>query len=191
MICLPDAHIVERTGSQSWPQRTPSSQYLSEPTLLVCESVWMCMCCMCVVCMHVGGYTCGSQGENLSLSLPHSIPLRQSLSLNLDRSWQQVSSSNPLNARSSQCWVIGILFYMGAGDLNSGPHACTASALSQRAISSVLSPCFMLTFVTVILMLIIQIKVFPWVFPEVHNLDHPTTPCPNTSPGLVLYFYVF
>lgn len=63
----------------------------------------MCTCGMRVVYMHV--CVClwvhmgkpEGDGECLSLSLPHSIPWRQSLSLILDLSWQPVSSSQPPN----------------------------------------------------------------------------------------------
>lgn len=77
-----------------------------------------------------------------SFILVYHIPLRQSLSLNLALGWQPASHTSscfcPLltPARAKEFMVMARLA-MGAGDLNSGPHACVASALIHWAMSPV------------------------------------------------------
>lgn len=97
--------------------------------------VWICVWCVSVVCVHL----CEDQNnpsQSPLLPLSYLTPIKQCLSLNLKLNlWPE----NPNNLSASDPQSAGITstctaFYAGTGDLNSDPHACSATTLIHWAI---------------------------------------------------------
>lgn len=88
-----------------------------------------------------------------------------------------------------------MLVYKCAGDLNLDLPAYIARALTRRAIASVLSPHFILIYITILTRVNYSKQQVLLGIPEAYNLGPPPFPCPQTSPRLPLYspfyFYVF
>lgn len=76
---------------------------------------------------------CAESERFMSVScpiIPHNIPMRQGLSLNLDLAWKPARISDPLvSAPNSTELHRG--FLCGFGGLNAGPHICAASAFTH------------------------------------------------------------
>lgn len=98
------------------------------------------MCSVWDACVYVCGVplSTGMQSTRKSLRvLYHSQPstLEKGFSLNLELCWHPGSPSNPRvfpSHRSGGTW----LFFVGSGNLNSGPHGGTITILSLWAVSS-------------------------------------------------------
>ena len=87
--------------------------------------------------IHSWAWTRGGQQVSCFITL-NIIPLGHGLSL-LD--WQTASASNPLPHQSYRC-MAKISFTCGCLDLNSGPHACIATAFTHWVISQPQTPPF-------------------------------------------------
>lgn len=104
---------------------------------VVCVGAYMHVCMLSVYMCVRGGcipaHVCRGKRRRLSVLFYHflPIPLRQSLSLNLELGQKPASPRNPaVSVSQKMLWLQEgtAIPYMSPGDLNSVPYACSASS---------------------------------------------------------------
>lgn len=130
-MCTP----VWRLRGPRWfslPHSLPNSLTLDcSLSIFFFSDIYVMPVCVCVVCayMHVEARG-GLQVSNILLCYPPPIPLRQSLSLNLELDWQPTGPQH----WGYRCVQSCPAFHVNSRDLNLGPHACLANICACRAI---------------------------------------------------------